>query len=245
MVAREPDATWVLPTEDEWYKSAYHYNDGVTTNYWDFPTCSDTAPWSEIPPGVNMDNGSANFFGSEFAVGAPYYRTDVGAYDAKPSASPYGTFDQGGNVFEWSEGIAFTTSRVMRGGAFYSSSDDLRSWNRNSFSPANEWDGFGFRVAHTRILTSPCLVPEQLGSFQSGGQAKNVAIEGGIAYVANGDHEENSFGIQWLGGIPIRRLRFPRTVLRADPRFTGGWRIVFPSLLPSASAALRRRRSFH
>jgi len=188
MVAREPDATWVLPTEDEWYKSAYHYNDGVTTNYWDFPTCSDTAPWSEIPPGVNMDNGSANFFGSEFAVGAPYYRTDVGAYDAKPSASPYGTFDQGGNVFEWSEGIAFTTSRVMRGGAFYSSSDDLRSWNRNSFSPANEWDGFGFRVAHTRILTSPCLVPEQLGSFQSGGQAKNVAIEGGIAYVANGDH---------------------------------------------------------
>jgi len=37
-VAREPDATWVIPTENEWFKAAYHKNDGVTGNYWNFPT---------------------------------------------------------------------------------------------------------------------------------------------------------------------------------------------------------------
>jgi len=29
-VVREDDATWVIPSEDEWYKAAYHKNDGVT-----------------------------------------------------------------------------------------------------------------------------------------------------------------------------------------------------------------------
>ena len=27
-ITREPDATWVIPSEDEWYKAAYHKNDG-------------------------------------------------------------------------------------------------------------------------------------------------------------------------------------------------------------------------
>ena len=34
-IAREPDATWVISSEDEWYKAAYHKNDGVTGTYWD------------------------------------------------------------------------------------------------------------------------------------------------------------------------------------------------------------------
>ena len=41
--------------------------------------------------------------------------TSVGSYPG--SASPYGTFDQGGNVFEWNEAIA-GTNRVARGGNF-------------------------------------------------------------------------------------------------------------------------------
>ena len=46
-IVRKFDATWVLPSEDEWYKSAYHYNDGVTGNYCDYPTQSDPAPRPE------------------------------------------------------------------------------------------------------------------------------------------------------------------------------------------------------
>ena len=34
-ITREADATWVIPSEDEWVKAAYHKNDGVTGNYWD------------------------------------------------------------------------------------------------------------------------------------------------------------------------------------------------------------------
>ncbi len=31
-ITRRPGATWVIPSEDEWYKAAYHKNDGVTGN---------------------------------------------------------------------------------------------------------------------------------------------------------------------------------------------------------------------
>ena len=37
------------------------------------------------------------------SIGSPYYRTNVGEFEN--SASAYGTFDQGGNVWEWNEAI--------------------------------------------------------------------------------------------------------------------------------------------
>ena len=90
----------------------------MTGNYWDFPTESDTVPTSEPPPGTDMTNGSANYYSSGHVIGSPYYRTEVGAYDAKPSDSPYGTFDQGGNVYEWNEAVLFDSDRGLRGGSF-------------------------------------------------------------------------------------------------------------------------------
>ena len=36
-----------------------------------------------------------------FTIGEPYCTTEVGEFEN--SASPYGTFDQGGNVWEWNE----------------------------------------------------------------------------------------------------------------------------------------------
>ena len=50
-VTRNVGAQVFIPTEDEWYKSAYHKNDGVTGNYWDFPTSTDVTPLSNQPPG--------------------------------------------------------------------------------------------------------------------------------------------------------------------------------------------------
>jgi formylglycine-generating enzyme required for sulfatase activity len=60
-----------------------------------------------VAPGSDTGN-SAN---CNFAVGAS---TNVGAYAL--SDSPYGTYDQGGNVSEWNETIHFTTNRGSRGG---------------------------------------------------------------------------------------------------------------------------------
>jgi hypothetical protein len=41
---RHKDSYYFLPSEDEWYKAAYHKNDGITANYWDYATGSNTAP---------------------------------------------------------------------------------------------------------------------------------------------------------------------------------------------------------
>ena len=84
-ITRNAGALWWMTSENEWYKAAYHKNDGVTGNYFDYPTASDTAPIAEAP---SVGSNSANYLN---VVGD---LTDVGAYTS--SDSPYGTFDQGG-----------------------------------------------------------------------------------------------------------------------------------------------------
>jgi formylglycine-generating enzyme required for sulfatase activity len=144
-VVREPHATWVIPSEDEWYKAAYHYNDGVTGNYYDYPTSSDSVPSSDL---VDPDPGNnATFNGSSGpTIGGPYYRTEAGAHEN--SESPYGTFDQGGNVWEWNEAIFSAWLRGLRGGGF---SSDARYYLHAAYpaggDPLGELDVFGFRVA--------------------------------------------------------------------------------------------------
>ena len=144
-VVRKPGATWVIPSEDEWYKAAYHKNDGVTgLTYWDYPTGANSVPGNDL---VNPDPGNnATFYNDGYTIGDPYYRTEVGAHEY--SVSPYGTFDQGGNVFEWNEAILLGSYRGLRGGSFTSGEDHLRASNRTYGGfPAFEYDYFGFRVA--------------------------------------------------------------------------------------------------
>ena len=86
-VDREVDWKWAIPSENEWYKAAYHKNDGDTGNYFDYPTSSDS-----------IDTSMANYDGGAAAG----QTTDVDSY-AYPS--PYDTFDQGGNLTEWTEAV--------------------------------------------------------------------------------------------------------------------------------------------
>jgi len=131
-ITRNTGATWFLTSEDEWYKAAYY--DG--SSYFDYPTSNDTAPIAVAPPG---GSNSANYWP---AVGD---LTDVGVYTA--SDSPYGTFDQGGNVWEWNEALISGSFRVLRGGSFNSLSLNLLASNRNGSGPTNESISVGFRVA--------------------------------------------------------------------------------------------------
>lgn len=143
--ARKPGARVWLADEDEWYKAAYYRGGGTNSGYWDYPTQSDTAPASEAPPGTDLVNGSANY-GS--IVGPPYYTTEVGAYSAKPSASAYGTFDQGGNLWEWNDTMVSPGHPGFRAGSFGSEADFLRAYNRfDAHTPDHEALNFGFRVA--------------------------------------------------------------------------------------------------
>ena len=47
-VTRKAGAQVWLPSEDEWYKAAYHKNDGITGNYFDYPTSSDSVPGRDM-----------------------------------------------------------------------------------------------------------------------------------------------------------------------------------------------------
>lgn len=127
-VIREPDATWVIPSEDEWYKAAYHKNNGVTSNYWDYPTSSDT-----------ISTSMANYGNSV------RHTTNSGSY---PYPSPYGTFDQGGNVNEWTEEAWETLSyRTTRGGTYDDDPINLHAAHRWGDGPAGANQFIGFRLA--------------------------------------------------------------------------------------------------
>jgi formylglycine-generating enzyme required for sulfatase activity len=142
-ITRKPDATWVIPTEDEWYKAAYHKNDGATGNYFDYPTSSDNRPSHYL---IDPDPGNnATFWDNGYTIGNPYYRTEVGAHEN--SNSPYGTFDQGGNVWEWNETV-IDSYRGLRGGSFHNYGDDLRaSFRYTNEDPSSEIFNVGFRVS--------------------------------------------------------------------------------------------------
>jgi formylglycine-generating enzyme required for sulfatase activity len=151
-VEREPDAIWVIPSEDEWYKAAYHYNDGVTGNYYDYPTSSNSVPSNVLSNPAADPGNSANFWGDAYTIGSPYYRTVVG--DFENSASPYGTYDQGGNVGEWNEAAIVARYRGRRGGSFFSYGDaNLHAaFRSNGVPPTDEKSSIGFRVAKVPVL---------------------------------------------------------------------------------------------
>jgi formylglycine-generating enzyme len=143
-ITRNADATWWIPNADEWYKAAYHQNDGVTGNYYRYPTASDSKPGNALLP---VDSGNnATFIHMGLTVGHPYYLTEVGAFEN--SASAYGTFDQGGNVIEWTEDfMGIPGLRGLRGGAWIFDVSSLSS----TFQLAADGSFFahfgGFRVA--------------------------------------------------------------------------------------------------
>jgi formylglycine-generating enzyme len=148
-VTRKDGAKYWIPTENEWYKAAYHKNDGVTGNYWDYPTRSDSTPSNQL---LDPDPGNnANFMvrdgDPEYSIGDPYWMTEVGAFEN--SESPYGTFDQGGNVQEWHEAVLDSTggSRGQRGGNFFDDYGLLLSRYPQMGHPTNHAPFLGFRVA--------------------------------------------------------------------------------------------------
>ena len=136
---------WLLTSEDEWYKAAYYKGGGTDAGYWDYPTQSDTAPTAELPAGTDMVNGSANYWNGGY-LDTTYYTTEVGAYTAKPSDSAYGTFDQGGNVWEWNEALIMSY-RGLRGGSFDGGVINLLASSRHGNGPSDESSAIGFRVS--------------------------------------------------------------------------------------------------
>jgi formylglycine-generating enzyme required for sulfatase activity len=124
-----------IPSEDEWYKAAYY--SAANTSYSLYPNGQNT-----------ITTADANY---DFFVGST---TDVGSYSG--DGSSYGTFDQGGNVWEWNDGET-SSSRGVRGGSFDGGENGLRASYRLIFDPESEGNSIGFRVASVPEPTSLLL----------------------------------------------------------------------------------------
>jgi len=148
---RHKDAYYFLPSESEWYKAAYHKNDGVTANYWDYATGSNS-----IPTAVASGTGA----------GTAVYNGQPGPVDVNNDGglSPYGTRGQNGNVFEWQES-AFdglnnfsSENRAILGGSWTNTENNLRASNRNVSTPTTSVGTVGFRVASVPEPSSTMLI---------------------------------------------------------------------------------------
>ena len=115
---------WALATENEWYKAAYFDAEKPGgPGYWPYAVKGGGAPACNL----NTDTP-----------------TDVGNFKTAPS--PWGTFDQDGNVWEYNE--TMTGDKVgLRGGSFYMHDKDvyLLATTRYDVDSA-KWPNYGFRV---------------------------------------------------------------------------------------------------
>ena len=148
----EPGAKVWIPTEDEWYKAAYFQPEtagGPPGGYWLYPTRSNEQPVlreagaSESnsanylqDPRTNSVGGVVRSFADSLPVGS-----------SPNSASYYGTYDQGGNAWEWIAAVVFDTQRCIRGGCMTHSFEKMKSIVRTSSNPAKRYASTGFRLA--------------------------------------------------------------------------------------------------
>jgi formylglycine-generating enzyme required for sulfatase activity len=134
-IARNAGARVFVTSRNEWYRAAYY--DDVSSTYFDYPTGTDVATSCTLPAG---DTGNSANCGP--VVGA---LTDAEAYPL--SSSPSGTFDQGGNVWEWNEETQDGSDRTLRGGSWSIDQGAMASSIQTSLLPEDEFVIVGFRIA--------------------------------------------------------------------------------------------------
>lgn len=152
-VKRNADAKYWIPSEDEWYKAAYYDPAKPGKNkYWMYPTMSDNPPRSALVTD-NALSPAANFQ-NVYLDNPAGVLTPVGSYPG--STSHYGTFDQGGSLWEWTEAAypdpASGPNRIVRGGSWGPGITPLRKTVRRDYGPMGESpfyfdDDTGFRLA--------------------------------------------------------------------------------------------------
>jgi formylglycine-generating enzyme required for sulfatase activity len=163
-------ATVWLPNENEWYKAAY-YNPANGT-YSTYATQSDTTPGNVIGNGANEAN-TLYYNGSQYLYSVTQssnynssqnYLTAVGSYTG--SKSYYGTYDQSGDVYNWTSTstVVSSGSFVLRGG-YWGGAESVASNNRSSTYPAADSGGTGFRVAAVPEPSTWVLIGAGVGAL--------------------------------------------------------------------------------
>jgi len=141
-IVRNAGHTHFVASENEWYKAAYYSPGG---SYFDYPTGTNSPPQCVDPVFVVENSASCD--------GSPVGFSNVGAHFLSPS--PYGTYDQGGNAFEWTDTIHPHPSglhRVRRGGDVENPVADLAASARQGALAGSGSAGF-------RLVEVPPPVP--------------------------------------------------------------------------------------
>ncbi len=170
--------TVALPSPDEWHKAAYFQpadQGGDADGYWQYATRSNEIPNSRNgsatdPNSANFyrDDGMVNGFNGGFAANDSTdvpdgVLLDVGSFSL--ASSFYGTFDQAGNVAEWTELTVSGWQRGIMGGSWANEENRLRAPGRFSDGPDLESAGLGFRVVMIPEPTAFSLMVLGLGFY--------------------------------------------------------------------------------
>lgn len=162
------NAAWLaggvaIASENEWYKAAYYDGAG---DYWLYPTQSDSAPIVATANSTgDVTNPGANV--ANYNDGADWNSQDgnVTTVGSAAAASYYGTFDQGGNLWEWNDEILSTSTRGLRGGSFFNGDIILQSSFRIANDPSVEGGAIGFRVSSLAAIPEPSHVGGLMGAL--------------------------------------------------------------------------------
>ena len=185
-IVRKPGARWFIPSEDEWFKAAYHKNDGATGNYYEYPTASDDTPAVATADELgNVSNPGDNV--ANYSRGADWNSSDgnVTTVGSAGSTSAYGTFDQAGNVDEYTDtellcidsgcnaqppedltGETIFSRWIVRGGTWHATEDfhitGIQNGSRDITGGGGENNIMGFRVA-------AAIAPPLVGDYNLNG----------------------------------------------------------------------------
>jgi sulfatase modifying factor 1 len=202
IINKNPAAKWWIPSENEWYKAAFYKGGGTNAGYWTYTTESDAEPGNLVGSDTNRAN-FARYDGSKYIFSTTQssskqntnYLTDVGSFSGSPG--PYGTFDQGGNLYEWNDSVVLGTNRGLRGGSWDIFGNTLYfSYRGGSYAPE-----FGSNILGFRLANSAPVDPENdglVGLWKFDGDASdaspslNHAVVNGAAFTSDRFGNPNS-----------------------------------------------------
>lgn len=148
-----PNASYFLPSQDEWVKAAYYKGNGTNSTYCMYPTQHDTAPSNEGRDVANLANyetyggrpPKSDFLTSSLVI------TEVDCFNN--TASFYNVCDMAGNVAEWTTDTMPSGLSLIRGGSWaskyswYYDSDLMIRAIPKGCDPSVGTNFIGFRVA--------------------------------------------------------------------------------------------------